>query len=68
MADYIKELPDYLILIFIEKDVDKRNKVYKAVSSNGYVCEMQYRHQQLLKRWIAGMMASNDYKISEAAM
>ena len=67
MADYIKELPDYLILIFIEKDVDKRNKVYKAVSSNGYVCEMQYQTTATLKRWIAGMMASNDYKISEAA-
>ena len=67
MADYIKELPDYLILIFIEKDVDKRNKVYKAVSSNGYVCEMQYQTPATLKRWIAGMMASNDYKISEAA-
>ena len=61
MADYIKELPDYHILIFIEKDVDKRNKVYKAVSSNGYVCEMQYQTPATLKRWIAGMMASYDY-------
>ena len=28
---------------------------------------MQYQTPATLKRWIAGMMASNDYKISEAA-
>ena len=39
-----------IYIIFIEKDVDKRNKVYKAVSSNGYVCEMQYQTPATLKR------------------
>ena len=31
LADYMKELPDYLCLIFVENEVDKRNRMYKAV-------------------------------------
>lgn len=41
LADYIKHIPDYLVIVMVEKDVDKRNKVYKAVDSVGYVCEMK---------------------------
>ena len=36
LADYIKHIPDYLVVVMVEKDVDKRNKVYKAVDSVGY--------------------------------
>lgn len=67
LADYIKSLPDYIVLIFIEKKIDKRNKVYKAVSSNGYVCEMAYQTPAMLKKWIAGMLAKENYKVAEAA-
>ena len=27
LADYIKHIPDYLVIVMVEKDVDKRNKV-----------------------------------------
>ena len=30
LADYIKHIPDYLVIVMVEKVVDKRNKVYKA--------------------------------------
>ena len=30
LADYMKELPDYLYLVFAETEVDKRNRMYKA--------------------------------------
>ena len=33
LADYMKELPDYLYLVFAETEVDKRNRMYKAVKS-----------------------------------
>ena len=67
LADYIKKLPDYIVLIFIEKNVDKRNKVYKAVNSAGYVCEMAYQTTAMLKKWIAGMLAKEHFKVAEAA-
>lgn len=67
LADYIKTLPDYIILIFVEKEVDKRNKVYKQVSKEGYVCEMKYQTTATLKKWVAGICAKEHFKISENA-
>lgn len=67
LADYIKKLPDYIVLIFVEKNVDKRNKVYKAVNSCGYVCEMSYQSTSALKKWIAGILAKENYRVSETA-
>lgn len=55
------------MLIFVEKNVDKRNKVYKAVSSCGYVTEMKYQTPAMLKKWIAGMLSKEHYKVTEAA-
>ena len=67
LADYIKKLPDYIVLIFVEKNVDKRNKVYKSVNSCGYVCEMAYQTAAMLKKWIAGMLAKENYRVTESA-
>ena len=39
LADYMKELPDYLCLVFVEDEVDKRSKMYKAVKSCGRIGE-----------------------------
>ena len=35
LADYMKELPEYLVLLFTEEQVDKRSRMYKAVSAAG---------------------------------
>ena len=40
LADYIKEMPETTAMIFVESEVDKRNKLYKAVQKIGTVSEM----------------------------
>ena len=30
LADYMAELPDYICVLFVEDEVDKRNRMYKA--------------------------------------
>lgn len=67
LADYIKHIPDYLVIVMVEKDVDKRNKVYKAVDSVGYVCEMKPQTTATLEKWIAGILAKDNLKISREA-
>lgn len=67
LADYIKHIPDYLIIVMVEKEVDKRNKVYKAVASAGYVCEMKPQTTATLEKWIAGLLAKDKLKISREA-
>ena len=41
LADYMKSLPEYLVLVFSETEVDKRSRMYKAcllyTSSSGRV-------------------------------
>ena len=67
LADYIKHIPDYLVIVMVEKDVDKRNKVYKAVDSVGYVGEMKPQTTATLEKWIAGLLAKDSLKISREA-
>ena len=67
LADYIKHIPDYLVVVMVEKDVDKRNKVYKAVDSVGYICEMKPQTTAALEKWIAGLLAKDNLKISREA-
>ncbi len=46
-------LPDFCVLVFIESQVDKRNKLYKAVSKAGRCVEFQTPDEKALIDWIA---------------
>ena len=37
LSDYIKELPETTSMIFVESEIDKRGKLYKAVKDKGRV-------------------------------
>ena len=50
LADYMKELPDYLCLIFVENEVDKRNRMYKAVKAAGRIGEFVQQDEKTLMR------------------
>lgn len=39
LSGHLEEFPDTTYMVFLESDVDKRNKLYKTVSSIGYVSE-----------------------------
>lgn len=67
LADYIKNIPDYLIMVLVEKEIDKRNKVFKAIDAAGYVCEMKPQTTATLEKWIAGLLAKDNLKISRDA-
>ena len=56
LADYMKELPDYLCLVFVEDEVDKRSKMYKAVKSCGRIGEFARQDEKTLMRWVLGIM------------
>lgn len=69
LAEYIRNIPDYLIIIFVEEQIDKRNKVYKAVSECGYVTEMNPQPVSVLVKWINSLLKAENKAITqEAAM
>ena len=65
MADYIPEMPDSTVLIFVESEVDKRNRLYKAVAKHGTVSEMNTPEEKELKIWVATCFKRSEKKITE---
>ena len=66
LADYMKNLPEYLVLIFVETEVDKRNKMFKAVQKAGRVVEFSTQKEDTLLTWIARMLGSVNKRITKA--
>ena len=68
LADYMKTLPDYLRLVFVEEEVDKRSRMYKAVKNCGRIVEFAKQDEKTLIRWILGMAKKEKLQMSEAAV
>lgn len=68
LADYIKEMPDTTSMIFVESEVDKRGKLYKAVQAKGRAVELGRQDETMLIRWIAGSVKKEGKQISEAVI
>ena len=68
LADYMKELPGYLYLIFAETEVDKRSRMYKAVKNCGCVTEFAGQDEKTLMRWAAGILGKEGRKITQRDM
>ena len=64
LADYMKNLPAYLCMIFSETEVDKRSRMYKAVKENGFAAEFTQLDESRLKEWAAGFLKTNGRNIS----
>ena len=68
LADYMKELPDYLCLVFVEDEVDKRSKMYKAVKSCGRIGEFARQDEKTLMQWAAGILKRERKNITQRDM
>lgn len=65
LADYLKALPETVCFLFVESEVDKRGKMYKAVKEKGRVVEMTRQDEKTLLYWIAGHVKKEGMKIKE---
>ena len=68
LADYMKELPDYLCLVFVEDEVDKRSKMYKPVKSCGRIGEFARHDEKTLMQWAAGILKREGKNITQRDM
>lgn len=66
LADYIKKIPDTACFVFVENEVDKRGKMYKAVKEKGRVVEMGRQDEKTLLYWIAGNVKREGKQIKES--
>lgn len=68
MAEALKTIPDTTYLIFVEEEVDKRNKLFKAVSTQGYAANFDEQKEDTLKTWIVGLLKKENKKITQDAL
>lgn len=64
LADYIKDFPDSTHVVFVENEVDKRNRLFKAVKDIGTISEMNGMDENNLKLWIASLLDKDKKKIT----
>ncbi len=68
MAEYLASPNETTYFVFTESEIDKRSKLFKTVSSRGYAAEFAIQDENTLKRWVAGVLAKDNKKISESTV
>ena len=68
LVNYIPEIPESTCMVFVENEVDKRNKLYKNVKDNGYAAELKKQDADQLMRWAAGILSKDGKKITRQVM
>ncbi len=66
LADYLKEMPETTCMIFVEREVDKRGKLYKAVKNKGRIVELDRQDEKTLVRWITGKAKQEGKQMTES--
>lgn len=64
----LETLPDTTHILFVESEVDKRNRLYKWVSKNGYACEMNTPDEKMLLSWIKGLCKAEGKNMDDTAI
>ena len=68
LAAYLEEPSPTVCFVFVETEVDKRSRMFKALSKNGRAVEFAAQNEATLKKWILTMLKKENRKITEATM
>lgn len=68
LADYLKDMAPTTFFVFSEKEVDKRNRLFKATKDVGYLSEFGEQDENTLTRWIAGIVKKEGMEIERQAV
>ena len=66
LADYVKEVPETTYYIFIENEIDKRSRLYKAVKARGHIVELTTQDENTLKRWVQSILRKEGKTMSDS--
>lgn len=68
LAEYIPTIPEETVLLFVEEEVDKRGKLFKAVKAAGREAEFGAQDEKTLTRWILGLLKKENKQITGQAL
>lgn len=61
----LNSIPDYVVLVFDEKEVDKRSALLKKITKCGLVCEFGIMSQNDTVTWVERQVLNNGKKIDK---
>lgn len=67
LVKYIPDIPKTTVIVFVESEVDKRDKLYKAVAKNGTAEEFVIGDQNEMFRWIGGRLSADGIRMRHDA-
>ena len=68
LAEYLLEPAASTCFLFVEEEVDKRSKMYKAVAKAGKAVEFGTQNEELLTRWILSRLKKENKNITGNVM
>ena len=68
LAEYMSQVPETTCFVFVEEEVDKRSKLFKAASKAGSAVEFETPKEDMLVRWILGRIQREGKKITQSVM
>lgn len=68
LAEYMSQVPGSTCFVFVEEEVDKRSKLFKAASRAGSAVEFETPKEDMLVRWILGRIQREGKKITQSVM
>lgn len=68
LANYLSQAVPSTYFIFVEEEVDKRSKMYKAVKKQGKIVEFATQSEELLTKWILTRLKKEGKNITGSVM
>ncbi len=67
LGEYLAVLPETTYFVFVEEEVDKRSKLFKAVGKCGNAVEFGKQTDEILMKWVGGRINREGKNITQAA-
>lgn len=68
LAEYLPTTPETTVFLFVEEEVDKRSKLFKAVKDHGRVVAMDSQKEATLERWVLGILKREGKQITKSTL
>ncbi|MBZ4644691.1 MAG: polymerase subunit delta [Petroclostridium sp.] len=62
---YLKDMPSYICLVFYEKEIDQRSKLFNLVKKQGLILDFKYQKTVDLVNWVNRVITSYKKKIEK---
>lgn len=67
LVEYFAEVPESTRFLFVEKEVDKRSRLYKALTKMGNAVEFKQQTDEILSRWVGSRIKKEGKNITRDA-